>query len=210
MDLKIASASASAEERDAVDSLLGAAPETFQGGDRNLEGLRVARGGESLRQLRHLLLPTLHQVNDRVGHISRGAINYISQRLDVAPAEIYGVATFYALFDTKERPATQVHVCVDLACRAISGCKENDLPDGAVASPCLGACERAPAVLVIETGVKVRSELLAPASRQQISQLVAGKHAPDEQPISHGAPQTPNRDLVLLSRIGVVDPCSID
>ncbi|MBM3741596.1 MAG: NADH-quinone oxidoreductase subunit E [Actinobacteria bacterium] len=210
MDLKIASASASAEERDAVDSLLGAAPETFQGGDRNLEGLRVARGGESLRQLRHLLLPTLHQVNDRVGHISRGAINYISQRLDVAPAEIYGVATFYALFDTKERPATQVHVCVDLACRAMSGCKENDLPDGAVASPCLGACERAPAVLVIETGVNVRSELLAPASRQQISQLVAGKHAPDEQPISHGAPQTPNRDLVLLSRIGVVDPRSID
>ena len=87
-----------------------------EGAERDAVGLRVSHGGESLRELRHLLLPILHAVNDRVGFISRGAINYISQRLDVAPAEIYGVATFYALFDTNERPARQVHVCVDLAC----------------------------------------------------------------------------------------------
>ena len=65
------------------------------------------------------------------------------ERLDIAPAEIYGVATFYALFDTNERPARQVHVCVDLACRAASGCTEETLPEGAIASPCLGTCERA-------------------------------------------------------------------
>ena len=94
MDLKIASGSANTEERQAVDSLLGAPQETSHGAQRDEMGMRVSTGGESLRKLRHLLLPTLHSVNDRVGYISRGAINYISQRLDIAPAEIYGVATF--------------------------------------------------------------------------------------------------------------------
>lgn len=209
MDLKIASGTANSAERDAVDSMLGAPSESSQGAKRDELGLRVARGGESLRQLRHLLLPTLHRVNDRIGFISRGAINYIGQRLDVAPAEIYGVVTFYALFDTKERPARQVHVCVDLACRAISGGTEENLPKGSIASPCLGVCERAPAVLVIETGVTVRHEVLAPATKTQIVQLIAGKPAPTEQPIAQAAPQTPDKSLVLLSRIGVVDPLSI-
>ena len=210
MDLKIASGSASAEERQAVDSLLGAPQETSHAHFVALGAMRVSTGGESLRKLRHLLLPTLHSVNDRVGYISRGAINYISQRLDIAPAEIYGVATFYALFDTNERPARQVHVCVDLACRAASGCTEETLPEGAIPSPCLGTCERAPSVLVIETGVTVRQEVLAPATKTQIAELVAGKSAPVEQPIAQAAPQTPDKSLVLLSRIGNTDPLSID
>ena len=210
MDLKITSGTANAEERNAVDSLLGQPSETSQGAQRDESGLRVSRGGGKLRQLRHLLLPTLHAVNDRVGFTSRGAINYISQRLDIAPAEIYGVTTFYALFDTNERPSRQVHVCVDLACRATSGCTEETLPEGSIASPCLGTCERAPAVLVIETGATVRQEVLAPATTEQIAELVRGKRAPAEQPIAQAAPQTPDESLVLLSRIGVVDPLSID
>ncbi len=64
-----------------------------QGGARDAADHFLARGGAAFRELRHLLLPTLHAVNDRVGWISRGAINYIAERLDVAPAEIYGVAT---------------------------------------------------------------------------------------------------------------------
>ena len=49
--------------------------------------------------------------------------------------------------------ARQVHVCVDLACRADGGpspsttCRPARTP-----SPCLGLCERAPAALVIEAG----------------------------------------------------------
>ena len=210
MDLKIASATATTSEKSAVDSLLGPATETSQGGERNSAGYRVARGGESLRSLRHLLLPTLHAVNDRVGWLSRGAINYISQRLDIAPADIYGVATFYALFDTNERPARQVHVCIDLACRAMSGCKEDSIPEGAIASPCLGVCERAPAVLVIETGVTPRYEVLAPATNNEIAELVAGKSARTQQDIAAAVPQAPDNSLVLLSRIGRVDPLSID
>ncbi len=45
MDLKIASGTANAEERQAVDSLLGQPSETSQGAQRDESGLRVSRGG---------------------------------------------------------------------------------------------------------------------------------------------------------------------
>ena len=92
---------------------------------------------------------TVPALNDRVGWISPGAVNHLALRLDLAPAEIYGVASFYALFATTERPARQVHVCVDLACR-MAGVTEADVPAGAHPSPCLGLCERAPAALIVD------------------------------------------------------------
>ena len=136
MDLKIASAAPTDIERAAVASVLGPTPP-----ERDPVGLHIRRAGGE----RHRLLDVLHAVNDRVGWISRGAINHIAERLDVAPADIYGVATFYALFSTVERPPHQVHVCVDLVCRAAGGPTERNLPVGTIASPCLGVCERAPA-----------------------------------------------------------------
>src|SRR4029079_12196088 len=101
------------------------------------------------------------------GCISTPALNYICKRLAVAPAEAYGVATFYALFATTPRPPVVAHVCDDLAC-ALAGAGElcADLertigPEGGggvdgertwLRSPCLGLCERAPAALFTQAG----------------------------------------------------------
>lgn len=211
MDLKLSTSVASADECRAVDNVLGAISESARGGERTVHDLRTAHAGESLRQLRHQLLPVLHAVNDQVGWISRGAINYIAQRLDIAPAEIYGVASFYALFSMTQRPRRQVHVCIDLACRAAGGPKEHDLPTGTHASPCLGACERAPATLVIEAGDTPRHELLAPSSRLDIEALVAGAWPSEEASVAAAVPQLGRHDesLVLLRRIGTMDSTSI-
>lgn len=210
MDLKLNTSVASVDERHAVDSVLGSNTQSTRGEVRTDDDLRTSRAGESLRQLRHQLLPVLHAVNDRIGWISRGAINYIAQRLDIAPAEIYGVASFYALFSMTERPRRQVHVCVDLVCRAAGGPTEHDLPTGTHPSPCLGACERAPATLVIEAGDSPRHQLLAPSSRPEIEALVAGAWPSEEIPVASAVPQL-GRDesLVLLRRIGGVDSTSI-
>ncbi len=67
---------------------------------------RVARGGAEARDDRHLLLPALHALQGGVGWISPGGMNYVCERLTVPPAEAYGVATFYAMFSTEERPRT--------------------------------------------------------------------------------------------------------
>ena len=211
MDLKVNSSVATPDERDAVNSVLGKPTQYSQGGIRNEQDLRISRAGEALRNLRHMLLPTLHAVNDRVGWISRGSINYIAQQLDVAPAEIYGVASFYALFSMTERPKRQVHVCIDLACRAMGGLREDQLPLGTHPSPCLGTCERAPAVLVIEAGDPARHEVLAPATPVEISALAKGAWPDAEANVMSATPQvaTDSQNLVLLGRIGKVDPLSI-
>ena len=160
MDLHLMEAAPTAEERAAVDELLGPPETAWEGGEERSAGdLRVVRGGRDVRDQRHLLLPALHALQSSVGWISRGGMNYVCQRLSVPPAEAYGVATFYAMFSVEERPKTVVHVCDDLACRDAGGRalgEELSREIGAEGSdaggwtwhrsPCLGMCEQAPAV----------------------------------------------------------------
>ncbi len=212
MDLKIVSASATADERAAVDAVLGPAAVGARLGDRDPAGHHVARGGRERREQRHLLLPALHAVNDRVGWISRGAINYLAERLDVAPAEIYGVATFYALFSTVERPARQVHVCVDLVCRAGGGLAESDLPAGAHPAPCLGVCERAPAALVVEAARRHAGRCSPRPRALQCAEASTVSGPRMKPPVVAAVPQLAagDRSLRLLPRVGAVDPTSVD
>ena len=87
------------------------------GGVRNIgvDG-RFSATGHDARAERHLLLPVLHAIQSREGWISPGALNYACQRLDVPPAEAFGVASFYGLFSMKQRPPVVTHVCDDIAC----------------------------------------------------------------------------------------------
>ena len=179
----------------------------------DLEG-HVSTGGDAIRAKRHLLLPALWAAQSSEGWITPGALNYICQRLSVAPAEAWGVATFYAMFSVTPQPKTVVHVCDDIACR-LSGGREllADLrrrnPEGAVKpSPCLGLCERAPAALVQTSGESARDYAIAPAA----SPLPVGV---GEHPGASGSSAPQTRDarrstLRLLARVGQVDPGSLD
>ena len=119
MDLHIVGAEPTAAEREAIDALLGPATSGWVGGARDAaRDSRMSVGGwPVVRDVRDLLLPALHAAQDRVGWISRGALNYICRRLQVPPAEAWGVATFYHLLRTEPTPATVVHVCDDIACQ---------------------------------------------------------------------------------------------
>jgi len=194
MDLKTRGLAPSPSERESIESVLGPA-------DGDVGRDRV--GGGSLRAHRHLLLPTLHAVNDRIGWISPAAIDHIAERLDVSPAEIYGVVTFYGLFSTQERPEHQVHACVDLVCRT-RGVPEDRLPDGVHPSPCLGMCEQAPAALVTEAGEPPRRVSLGNVAIGQLGDIAAV--ATPRSPI----PQAGDPDLVLLARAGRIEPLDFD
>nr|MBA2310059.1 NAD(P)H-dependent oxidoreductase subunit E [Pseudonocardiales bacterium] len=113
MDLRLTQARANESERAAVDAVLGA---PAAGSDDHF-----ADAGHAARGRRHLLLPALHAVQESIGWISEGALNHIAQRLSVPPAEIYGVATFYAMFATEPRAPRVVHVCDDIACGPAGG-----------------------------------------------------------------------------------------
>jgi NADH-quinone oxidoreductase subunit F len=132
VDLRLLAAEPSDAEREAIDTVVGAA---------ETNGHRVGRAN---RTGRHLLLPALRAAQRRVGWVSEGALGYASRRLGVPPADAYGVASFYALLALEEREPDVLHVCTDIACR-LAGVRA--APPGAHASPCLGLCERAPAAL---------------------------------------------------------------
>ncbi|WP_296742668.1 NAD(P)H-dependent oxidoreductase subunit E [Mesorhizobium sp.] len=222
MDLKFSNAEPFADERDAVDRLLGAGEGGWHGGERDEKDHRRAHSGHAARSQRHLVMEALHAVNDRVGWISPGALNYIGRRLSVAPADVYSVATFYALFSTNVRPKRIVHVCTDIACMA-RGSKDvcADLEkrlgpasatNGWKHSPCLGVCERAPAAMAVEAGDPPHEHLIGPATVEEI--VLALNDGPAalaaEAPAIMAVPQAGQEGLMLLKRVGRVDPESID
>ncbi len=120
-----------------------------------------------------------------------------------------------------------VHVCDDIGCRFYPGndgealCAELEATLGAAGtsadgqvtwhrSPCLGLCERAPAALVIAAGTAPREEALAPATMETIGRAVAGIGAAIPMDLALSVPQMGEPGLRLLSRIGRVDPASLD
>src|SRR5437763_13987101 len=104
MDLRLLTAEPTAEEREAIDAVVGS-PET--------NGHRVSRAD---RTQRNLLLPALRAAQRRVGWVSEGALGYASRRLDVPPADAYGVASFYALLALEPREPEVLHVGTAIAC----------------------------------------------------------------------------------------------
>jgi NADH-quinone oxidoreductase subunit F len=229
MDLKIIGEAPTAEERDAVDALLGAADSAWAGAERRSgTDARMARGGHAAREQRHLLLPALHALQDRVGWVSEGGLNYVCQRLTVPPAEAWGVVSFYHLFATEPRPRRVVHVCDDLACRlhgAEALCERLEREHGKpgtpnahgtatwLRSPCLGLCEQAPAALVIDAGATPRGSTAAPIAESHA--LAAALAATDallsatSGDLRASVPQLGDPSLRLLARVGVVDPTSL-
>jgi len=225
VDLRlIADAEPTASERAALDEVLGPPGSSWEGGAR-LSGAdgNTADGGHAARAQRHLLLPALWALQERIGWISPGGLNEICRRLTIPPADAYGVASFYALLALEPRPPRAVHVCEDVACRChgsqelIAQLEERFGPEGELSddgsatwyrSPCLGQCDRAPAALVSVAGDEPLERAQAPVTAGAVLDLLAG----GEPGPSPGArlPQAGDPSLRLLRRVGVADPASID
>ena len=218
MDLKLLPAEANETERAAVATIFEPRsnfPETEQ---------VTGEGLQEVRARRHLLLPALHAVQKKVGWISQGAFNEICRQLLIPPAEAYGVASFYALLSTNERPPRVAHVCDDIACKlrgadGLCATLEHKLGSPGTPSvngqatwhrsPCLGLCERAPAVLFQLAG-DAADGTVAPAKVEDIEEVLNGAAVPTPPSIS--TPQTTGpRDpaLRLLRRVDSCDPTSL-
>lgn len=147
----------------------------------------VAYGGfHAAVKNRHLLLPALHAVQDSIGWVSHGALNYISKRIPVAPAEAYGVATFYDLIATEAQPARVARVCDDIVCSATGGGRliseleaeigPENTPNGDgmwVRSPCLGECEKGSAAFIHRAGEQALT--IAPVTTREIIAVLDGE-----------------------------------
>ena len=188
MDLHVTNAKASEDECAAVDFELGVPATGWQGGQRRVSDTRVAYNGDSHGK-RHRLLPVLHAIHNSIGWISPGAVNYVALRLDIAPAEVHGVASFYGMFALEPRPPVVLHICDDIACVTQGSgklCAELESALGPASSACsggraiwlrsqcLGLCERAPAALLSSAGREPRERVVAPASADAVQSLLYG------------------------------------
>ncbi len=233
MDLHLTEARATAEEQAAVDSLLGPAESTWEGAPHQVNGdARLsAAGTEKVESRRNLLLPALHAIQERIGWISPGALNYAAVRLGLPPAEVYGVASFYGMFSLSPRPMAVAHVCDDIACLTRGAdklCSELEARFGPQGTPCmgkratwlrsncLGLCERAPAVLVTKAGEKVQERVLAPATAERVELLAKDAvnncmpAAPDALNTQLSVPQEGSKNLRLLRRVGKINATQLD
>ena len=110
-------------------------------------------------------------------------VNCVALRMNLPPAEIHGVASFYAMFSLSPARTIVAHVCDDIACMARGAgalCAELEKSLGPAESanarsratwrrgPCLGLCERSPAALISSAGETPRECVVAPATANTI------------------------------------------
>lgn len=116
------------------------------------------------RGIRGSVIGVLRECQDVVGYLPVELIDYISTGLNLSRSEVFGVASFYALFSLHPKGRNLVKVCMGTACY-VKGIKEvitrienhYQVKQGATTSDrrfsleavrCLGACGLAPVMVV--------------------------------------------------------------
>src|SRR5258705_11531278 len=113
---------------------------------------------------RSAVLPALYLAQSQQGYITANAIRHVAELLGISRADVEDVVSYYTMFYTRPVGKYVVNVCRTLSC-AINGAErvteelsaklgirpgQTD-PSGTftlVEVECLGACDRAPAVMV--------------------------------------------------------------
>src|SRR5580704_18182297 len=109
------------------------------------------------------LLPVLHVAQEEFGHLPDDAIELVARTLELSPAHIFGVITFYTMFHREKPGRNELMVCTNISCMLRGGYDilrhiEGRLgikagqttPDGAfsiVEEECLAACANAPMMI---------------------------------------------------------------
>lgn len=111
------------------------------------------------------LIPILQEVQEVYRYLPEEILIYVATALNLAPATVYGVATFYAQFSLKPKGKYVVKICDGTAChvRGSNPVKEqirkrvglkgdqtttSDLRFTVETVSCLGACGLAPVVMI--------------------------------------------------------------
>src|SRR5205823_15032340 len=115
-------------------------------------------------QKRSAVLPALYLVQQQQGYITANPMRQVAQILEITPADVEDVVSFYTMFYTKPVGRFVLQVCRTLSC-ALNGAervtealqaKLGIQPGQTDATgtftllevECLGACDRAPVVMV--------------------------------------------------------------
>jgi NADH-quinone oxidoreductase E subunit len=118
-------------------------------------------------QRRSAVLPALYLVQAQLGYVTASAMRHVAEALGITAADVEDVVSYYSMFNRRPVGRFVLNVCRTLSC-AVNGAGrvteeicaklaitpgETD-PSGTftlVEVECLGACDRAPVVMVNDT-----------------------------------------------------------
>ncbi len=132
------------------------------------------------------LIAILQAVQEEYRYLPEEIMTYIAMIMEISPASVYGVATFYSQFSLDPKGKYEVKVCDGTACHVRGSMpvynaikKKLKLTDGKFTTDdlqfsvetvrCVGACALAPVVLINE---KVYSKVTPEAVTMIIDQLL--------------------------------------
>ncbi|MFT9496210.1 NAD(P)H-dependent oxidoreductase subunit E [Anaerosolibacter sp.] len=119
---------------------------------------------DQLETTKGALIEILHKAQDIFGYLPRDVQLYISRKLGIPGAEVFGVVSFYSYFTTKPRGKHTLSICMGTACfvrgadkviekfKEKLGVESNEITEDGLFTlrdvRCIGACGLAPVVTV--------------------------------------------------------------
>ena len=114
------------------------------------------------------LVPILQAVQEEYRYLPKEVLTYVATALEISPARVFGVATFYAHFAIEPKGKHVIKLCDGTACHVkdsipileairkrlnLSGSRKTtpDMLFTVETVACLGACGLAPVVVIDET-----------------------------------------------------------
>ena len=111
------------------------------------------------------LIPILQEIQEEYKYLPEEIMTFIATSLDISPAKVFGVATFYSHFTLTPKGKNIIKICDGTACHVKNSTaihdaikKRLELPDSQNTTPdglftlelvsCLGACGLAPAIVL--------------------------------------------------------------
>jgi NADH-quinone oxidoreductase subunit E len=148
---------------------------------------------------RSAAIPALHAAQSLYGWCSPEAIDQVAAVMELTPAYLTAVATFYDMLETEPRPVhDDVYVCTNISCsllgadvlfEAMVKAAEGDETVHVMSFECLGACDMAPMA-------SVNGEYIGPLDPSDapriVEQLRAGEAVLPDKNLRVRACQDPN------------------
>lgn len=119
---------------------------------------------DSLPTKKGALIQVLHHAQGLFGYLPKEVQLHIAKKLDISPAKVYGVVSFYSYFTTEQKGEYKISVCLGTVCFVKgadkilaefekqlgikSGETTSDLMFSLEGLRCVGACGLAPVVVV--------------------------------------------------------------
>jgi len=129
------------------------------------------------------LIPALQEMQDTFGYLSEENLTILSDELNIPLVNVYGVATFYTMFRFKPKGKYLISVCRGTACHVHNsenllehlqrklniktGETTKDNKFSLFSVNCIGACAKAPAIMI-------NSDVYGNLDEQKINKILQG------------------------------------